>query len=139
MELEVINEVDAEAHANAPSNDPHAVAKSVAAVAPAAGEIAPLDGGKTIANIRAESEQLKGQQVALRAKVMKVSENILGKNWITLEDGTVTAPDNKLLATSSEIAEIGDLVTVTGVVKTNVDLGSGYNYSVLIEEASFTH
>ena len=34
---------------------------------------------------------------------------------------------------------IGDLVVVKGVVHTNVDLGSGYNYSMLIEEASFTH
>ena len=47
------------------------------------GEIAPLEGGKTIADIHTESEKLKDQQVTLRAKVMKVSENILGKNWGT--------------------------------------------------------
>ena len=138
MKLEVINEVNAEAHANAPTNDPNAVAKSVAAVAPAAGDITPLDGGKTISAIRAEAEQLKDQQVALRAKVMKVSENILGKNWITLQDGTGTAPDNKLLVTSSELVEIGALVTVKGTVKTDVDLGSGYKYKVVLEEATFT-
>jgi hypothetical protein len=136
--LEVINEVNAESHANAPTNDPHTVAKSAAAVAPTAGEITPLDGGKTIADINAEAQHLKDQQVALRARVMKVSMEIAGKNWITLQDGTGTAPNNKLIATTSDVVAVGDLVTVTGVVHTDVDLGSGYNYSVLLEEATFT-
>ena len=69
---------------------------------------------------------------------MKVSKNVMGKNWITLQDGTGTAPNDRLIATSSEVVAVGDLVTVTGVVHTNVDLGSGYNYSVLIEEATFS-
>ena len=69
---------------------------------------------------------------------MKVSLDISGKNWITLQDGTGTAPNNKLIATTSEVVAVGDLVTVTGVVHTDVDLGSGYNYSVLLEEAKFT-
>ena len=136
--LEVVNQVNADAHSGFASNDPHAVAKSAAAVAPTAGEIAPLDGGKTIADVHAGSEQLKDQQIALRARVMKVSKNIMGKNWITLQDGTGIAPNNRLIATSSELVGVGDLVIVKGVVHTNVDLGSGYNYSVLLEEAAFT-
>ena len=136
--LEVVNQVIADAHSSFESNDPHAVAKTAAAVAPNAGEITPLDGGKTIADVHAGPEQLKDQQVALRARVMKVSKNIMGKNWITLQDGTGVAPNNRLIATSSELVGVGDLVVVKGVVHTNVDLGSGYNYSVLIEEATFT-
>lgn len=138
MKLEVVNEVNAEAHANAPTNDPHAVAKSAAAVAPEAGEITPLDGGKTIADIHAGLKQLKDQQVALRARVMKVSMNIVGKNWVTLQDGTGIEPNNQLIATSTEVVGVGDLITIKGVIHTNVDLGSGYNYTVLLEEATFT-
>ena len=137
--LKVVNPVIADAHSSFESNDPNAGAKSAAAITPTAGEIAPLDGGKTIADVYAGSEQLKDQQVALRARVMKVSKNIMGKNWITLQDGTGIAPNNRLIATSSELVGIGDLVVVKGVVHTNVDLGSGYNYSVLFEEATFTH
>ena len=136
--LAVVNQVNADAHSSAASNDPHAVAKTAAAVAPEAGEIAPLEGGKTIADVYADLEQLKDQQIAMRARVMKVSKNIMGKNWITLQDGTGVAPNNKLIATSQQEAVIGDLVTVKGVVHTNVDLGSGYNYSALLEEATFT-
>ena len=136
--LEVINQVDADAHSSAATNDPHAVANTVAAVAPKLGEIAALDGGKTIAVVHVEAEQLKDHQIALRARVMKVSTNIMGKNWITLQDGTGTEPNNKLIATTSEVVAVGDLVTVKGVVHTDIDLGSGYNYSVLLEDATFS-
>jgi len=114
------------------------ITKSTAPVTLEAGEVTPLNGGKTIDTIWKEHQQLTGQQVTLRAKVMKVNQNILGKNWITLQDGTGTAPENKLLTTSAELVEIGDLVTVKGIVKTDVDLGSGYKYKVVLEEATFS-
>ena len=136
--LQVAGQFDADAHTAAATSEMGGFAKSATAEAPTVGEIAPLDGGKTIAEIYIELTQLKDQQVALRARVMKVSLGIVGKNWITLQDGTGTAPNNKLIATTSEVVAVGDLVTVEGVVNTNVDLGSGYNYSVLIEEATFT-
>jgi hypothetical protein len=136
--LEVINLTNADAHSSVATNEPHAIAKTAAAVAPVAGEITPLEGGKTIVDIRTESQQLIDQQVTLRARVMKISMQILGKNWVTLQDGTGTAPDNKLIATSTEVVAVGDLVTVKGVVKTDVDIGSGYKYAVMMEEATFT-
>lgn len=97
-----------------------------------------LEGGKTIAEIIAEHEQIEGQEVSLRAQVVKFSPNILGKNWITLEDGTGTAPNNKLVVTSSGTVAVGDEVIVKGKVKNNVDIGAGYTYEVLLEEASFS-
>ncbi len=105
---------------------------------PAPGEVKPLDGGKTVATIFAESDQLKGQVVGLNAKVVKVSNNIMGKNWVTLQDGTGTEPADRLMATTQETVEPGALVTVKGTVNTDVDLGYGYLYKVLLEEASFT-
>jgi hypothetical protein len=105
--------------------------------APAPGEIKALKNGKTITNIFAESAGLNGQVVSLNARVMKVNENIMGKNWITLQDGTGSDPDNKLLATSREMVAPGTLVVAKGTVVTDVDLGYGYNYKVLLEEATF--
>lgn len=97
-----------------------------------------LEGGMTIAKIFAEFEQLEGKEVSLRAKVTKFSPNILGKNWITLQDGTGTAPDNALVITTTELADIGDELIVKGRVKSNVDIGAGYNYKVLLEEGSLS-
>ena len=112
--------------------------KPGAVQAPAAGEIKPLTDGKTIADIFVESDQLKGQMVSLNAKVIKVNKAIMGKNWITLQDGTGTKPENKLVATSRAVVSPGDIVIVKGTVKTDVDLGRGYYYKVLLEEATFS-
>jgi hypothetical protein len=122
-----------EAHANRDMS----LKKSVAAQAPAAGEITPLKEGKTVAAIFAESADLNGQVVRLKVRVVKISKDIMGRNWITLQDGTGTEPDNMLRATSQEVVSAGDVVIVKGTVATDVDLGYGYNYKVLLEEATF--
>ena len=51
----------------------------------------------------------------------------MGRNWITLQDGTGTKPGNKIVATSQETATIGDLVIAKGKINTDVDLGRGYH------------
>ena len=141
--LKVTSLVRAEAHADsaavAKMGEELGIEKTASTNLPEIGEIDPIDGGKTIDSIRTDYEKLNGQEVEVRARVIKVSKNILGKNWITLQDGTGTAPENKLLATSAELVEIGDLVTAAGIVKTNVDLGSGYKYKVVLEETTFSN
>ncbi|MEW7998753.1 MAG: hypothetical protein AB2786_04360 [Candidatus Thiodiazotropha endolucinida] len=105
---------------------------------PAPGEIPQLADGKTIADIMADTTQLNAQSVSLRARVVKVSPNIMGKNWITLQDGTGTPPNDKLIATSTELVSPGELVIANGVIRYNVDIGSGYTYKVLLENTKFS-
>jgi hypothetical protein len=114
------------------------IKKPVTIAAPKAGEIKPLPGGKTVAEIYAESDQLKNQVVSLNARVVKFNGGILGKNWITLKDGTGAEKESKIVATSQEILTPGDLVVVKGKVATDVDLGRGYFYKVMLEEATFS-
>ena len=107
------------------------------AQAPLPGEVKVLSDGKTIAAVYSESEQLKEQTIRLNAKVIKINKAIMGRNWVTVQDGTGTEPNNKLLVTTQEVVSPGDIVTVEGVVQTDIDLGYGYNYAVLLEEATF--
>lgn len=95
--------------------------------------------GRTVAEVNAQRAALKGKQVAVRAKVIKVSSGILGRNWIHLRDGSGSAADNThdLLVTSKDKPQVGDVVLAKGVVMTDVKLGEGYAYKVLIENASF--
>jgi hypothetical protein len=123
---------------NSMGMDPHAMTAAAGPVAaPAPGEIPRLDDGKTIGEIFAQRSELETQQVAVRARVMKVSAHILGKNWITLQDGSGAEPDNRLMVTSAESVRPGDLVVARGVVHKDVDIGSGYSYKVLLEETTF--
>jgi len=114
------------------------ISKATAVTAPEPGEIKSLEGGKTIAEIYNDSTALEGHSVSLRARVIKVSEDILGKNWITLQDGTGTNPDDNLRATSLELPSPGDVVIANGTVRNNIDIGAGYKYKVLLEEATFS-
>jgi ribosomal protein S17 len=91
------------------------------------------EGGKTIAEIYADSAKLAGQQVKVRGKVVKFNGMIMGKNWLHLEDGTGASGSKDLLVTSAEKAKVGDTVLVTGTIATNKDFGAGYKYAVLIE------
>ncbi len=132
--------VETEAQQAMPNDDAHrGIGSKSSAKTPAPGEIKALKDGETVASIFAGRDQLKDTQVALRARVMKISMNISGKNWVTLRDGTGAPPADKLMVTTSEVAGVGELVTVRGVLHTDVDLGAGYHYAALLEEAVFFH
>jgi hypothetical protein len=93
---------------------------------------------RTVAEVYAQRAQLKGKPVVVHGKVVKVSNNIMGKNWVHLRDGTGSAADgsNDLLVTTKNAAQTGGVVTARGVVHTDVDLGMGYTYKALVEDAT---
>lgn len=116
----------------------HPIVSNPAVVAPPLpGEITALKDGKTVAEILLDQEALDGSSISLRAKIVKVNENIMGRNWMTLQDGSGTNPEDKLIATSTQSASAGDVVIASGIVRRNVDIGSGYRYEVLLEDARF--
>lgn len=93
---------------------------------------------RTVAEIVTKKADLKDKTVLVRGKVVKYTPDVLGKNWIHLRDGSGSATDNThdVLVTTKDQAKIGDVVVVKGVVHTDRDLGAGYSYKVLIEEAT---
>ncbi len=100
-------------------------------------EKAPGDNGYTVDEIFAKSAALHGKTVRVHAKVVKFSSMIMGRNWIHLQDGTGDPMTNThdLVATSSEQVNVGDIITIEGVLASNKDFGAGYKYSAIIEEA----
>ena len=100
--------------------------------------IKPAKDGLTVAQIYAGSAKLAGTAVTVRGKVVKYNANILGKNWVHIQDGTGAAGSNDLLLTTTDAAKVGDTVLATGKVAINQDFGSGYKYRVLVETAKVT-
>jgi len=100
--------------------------------------VAPAPGGMTVADVWARRKTLGGKTVTIRGKVVKFNGGILGVNWIHLQDGTGTAKDgtHDITVTSQEAAKVGDVVTVTGKIALDKDLGSGYSYPVILEGAT---
>ena len=98
------------------------------------------EGGMTVAEIVEQRTDLVGKQVTLRGKVVKYNPGIMGKTWIHVRDGTSgPAGANDLTVTApSASASVGDTVLVRGTVAIDKDLGYGYQYDVLIEDATVT-
>ena len=93
---------------------------------------------QTVAEVITKRVEFKDKAVLVRGKVVKLTPDILNKNWIHLRDGSGSASDNThdVVVTTKDQARAGDVVVVKGIVRTDKDLGSGYAYKVLIEEAT---
>jgi len=100
--------------------------------------ITAAEGGVTVADVFAKKAELAGKSVAIRGKVVKFTPEIMGKNWIHLQDGTGAAGSNDLTVTTSAAAKMGDTVIVSGILIIDKDFGYGYAYDVMIEDAEVT-
>lgn len=98
------------------------------------------EGGSTVQEIVAGSDKLSGQQVKVRGKVVKYTAKVMGRNWLHIQDGSGNPQtrDNDLTVTTTVEAKLGDTVLVTGKVSINKDFGSGYRYTVILEDAEVT-
>lgn len=126
--------------ATAAANAAHAAPPKAAAPAPApVGKVAKASeaDAKTVAEVSTSKAALKDRSVTVRGQVVKVNSGILGKNWLHLQDGTGKAADGSddLIVTTTDAAAVGDVVTISGTVRTDVNVGSGYAYAVLVENA----
>ncbi len=95
----------------------------------------------TVGELYEKAADLDGKTVQIRGKVVKVSANIMGKNWIHIQDGTGNPEANThdLVITTSTPPEDGwDVITVSGVISANKDFGAGYSYAVILEEAEIS-
>jgi hypothetical protein len=101
--------------------------------------MAPPAGGMTIASLWNDRKALAGKSVTIHGVVVKYNAGILGVNWIHLQDGTGKAADgsNDVTVTATEAPglKVGDTVVATGTVVLDKNIGQGYAYPVLVENA----
>jgi hypothetical protein len=93
---------------------------------------------KTVAEVWSGRSNLSDKEVVVRGKVVKFLGGIMGTNFMHVRDGSGSeaSGDHDLTVTTSEIAAVGDIVTVRGVVHVNKDFGAGYQYPVIVEKAT---
>ncbi len=103
-------------------------------VAKAAGE-----NGYTVEEVFTKGSALDGKVIRVRGKVIKFSPNIMGKNWIHLQDGSgdpLQSSHDLVVTTSAQPAAGQEIVLIEGTVRTNKDFGAGYKYVALVEDAT---
>ncbi|THB77569.1 MAG: DNA-binding protein [Desulfobulbaceae bacterium] len=85
-----------------------------------------------------KAESLDGQRVRVRGQVVKFNANIMGRNWLHIQDGSGDPLNNThdLVATTSETINGPAVITIEGVISANKDFGAGYKYVVILEKGS---
>jgi len=89
----------------------------------------------TLASIFEKRDEFAAKEFEIRGIVVKVNKQVMGKNWIHIQDGTDFNSDFDLTITTQDLAEMGDEVTFKGKISVNKDFGSGYSYKVIMEDA----
>ncbi len=94
----------------------------------------------TVSELFTRRKDLNGKTIEVKGQVVKVLKNIMGKNWIHIQDGTGDPAKNThdLVITTQDSAAKGDIVTVKGTVEADKDFGSGYKYNVIVEDSKVT-
>jgi hypothetical protein len=76
----------------------------------------------------------------LRGKVVKYNADILGWNFVHIQDGSgdAAAGNNDLIVTTKAETAVGETVVLNGTIVLDKDFGAGYSYPVLLDDASLT-
>lgn len=91
----------------------------------------------TVEEIFAKARELDGKTVRVRGQVVKYNANIMGKNWLHLQDGSGNPMENThdLVVTTKEEVLDTQALTIEGRLAADKDFGAGYKYVVIIEDA----
>jgi hypothetical protein len=91
----------------------------------------------SIGELFAESTKLEGKLVRVRGQVVKVTPGVLGKTYLRLRDGSGDRPEEReLVVTSQAEAQVGVVSTFEGTLRTQVDVGIGFRYPILLADAN---
>ena len=88
----------------------------------------------TLAELFTNREEYASKEFEIRGVVVKVNKEIMGKNWIHIQDGTNHGGEFDLTITTQELTEVGAEVTFKGKLSLNKDFGAGYAYDVIMED-----
>jgi len=95
----------------------------------------PAKGGISIAELYGNRDSYKEKTVKIKGQVTKFSPNIMGKNWVHIQDGTNDSGNYDLTVTTNDVVKVGDVVTFEGTIVLKKDFGAGYFYEVIMEDA----
>jgi len=97
--------------------------------------VAAADGSISITDLYAKRDEYAGKTIKMKGQVVKINNEVMGKNWIHIQDGTGSEGDFDLTITTQDKAEVGDVVTFEGSITLKKDFGYGYFYEVIMEDA----
>ena len=95
----------------------------------------------TIEELHMWRKNLDKQTISIKGTVVKVSKDIMKRDWVHIGDGTGNEKkltDDLIFTASNTKVKSGDTVQATGKIVVDKDFGYGYFYPIIIEDANFT-
>ena len=96
--------------------------------------VEPCDGCITIAKLLETKQSVSGKVVKIKGSVTKFNPQIMGKNWVHIQDGSEFQGAFDLTITTDVDVIVGQVVIFQGIISLNKDFGYGYSYNVLMEQ-----
>lgn len=112
----------------------HGQMDAQAAVVPVQ-NIRKAEGGYTVAEILARSNELDGNVVRVRGQVVKFTAGVMNTNWLRIMDGST---NQYLTVPTDTTVALNDLVLVEGKLAINLDLGQGFTLPAVLKDAEVT-
>lgn len=97
--------------------------------------VAPADGSVSISELYTKRADYAGKTIKMKGQVVKINDEVMGKNWIHIQDGTGSESDFDLTITTMDKVAMNDVVTFEGTIALKKDFGYGYFYEVIMEDA----
>jgi len=97
--------------------------------------IAPAAGSISIAQLYADKANYSGKVIKIKGQVVKINEEVMGKNWIHIQDGSGDSGNFDLAVTTLDGMKMDDVVTFEGTITLDKDFGAGYFYELIMEDA----
>lgn len=89
----------------------------------------------TVAQVFEKRADFANKEIEIRGIVVKVTKEVMGKNWIHIQDGTTHDGSFDLTITTQDLPNKGDEATFKGTIILDKDFGAGYFYDVIMEDA----
>lgn len=96
------------------------------------------DGAIQLDELFENAEKYNNKRIKVTGEITKFNTGIMGKNWAHIQDGTTYDKFFDLTVTTQDVIPVGDVVVFEGTLVLNKDLGSGYFYEFLLEDAVAT-
>jgi hypothetical protein len=96
--------------------------------------VEPCDGCLSIAKLMENKKSESGKVIKVKGSVTKYNPQIMGKNWVHIQDGSDFNGTFDLTITTDSEVVVGQIVTFEGKISLDKDFGYGYSYNVLMEE-----
>jgi hypothetical protein len=116
--------------------NPHGETMGKVSIAEKSGiSVAPAENGLSIAKLYASKADYSGKKIKMKGQVVKVNDEVMGKNWVHIQDGSKDGDHFDLTITTLEKVAVDDVVTFEGTIAVNKDFGYGYAYELIMEDA----